>query len=99
MIVGWLAAGVQCRNQNCADHRAEGRGSLVAHAHGSGGGLAILQVKLRGDSSVCGGDQVRLDEPLNGEDDDHDDRSFFGGVEARHVSGRKVNGEAEGDEE
>jgi hypothetical protein len=42
---------------------------------------------------------VRLDEPLNGEDDDHDDRSFFGGVEARHVSGRKVNGEAEGDEE
>ncbi len=93
-----MAAGVQCRNQNCAYHRAEGRGSLVAHAHGSGGGLAILQVKLRGDGSVCGGDQVRLDEPLNGEDDDHDGRSG-GGVEARHVSRRKVNGEAEGGEE
>jgi len=76
----------------------EGRGSLVAHAHGSGGGLAILQVELRGDGSVCGGDQVRLDEPLDGEDDDHDDRSG-GGVEARHVSRSQVNGEAEGGEE
>ena len=41
---------------------------------------------------------MRLDEPLNGEDDDHDGRSG-GGVEARHVSRRKVNGEAEGGEE
>lgn len=39
-----------------------------------------------------------LDEPLDGEDDDHD-HGGSGGVEARQVGGGQVDGEAEGSED